>query len=425
MRSARSLGNGLSPFASLATLQRRAAGRWAGHYDAGAPPLLALLPLDPAPWVFTFNSWSPAYEPLVRAAVRSALAAGGVAPHCLFAGDAEGAPIARWMRARGVRVHPVDPEWRAALMSALARRAPHPDFARDEGAVVSAWQRLDLPLAPGVDQHTYALYTDADVVFLRPFALHDLPRPLPLSVGLGPESRNVLPYSVGVAVANVPALAATRRALIDFVLGDEAVSTNRVRASCCSDLLDTPTNLSHTQTRVCAIQSHNLHTHVAPLFHPPPDTRNKIELNNQDAYNRFYEADVKAWRLPARLNAKAYHRAAPRRLGDVAVAHFHGPKPLDYLRYGARLAPCPARHGDLCEKGLGARACPYLRAWVRFADDGGEEGGGGGGEGSPTRAELEAMLRKACGDDEEGGVVGQGKEGGVGGGEGGAPAPAA
>ena len=96
---------------------------------------------------------------------------------------------------------------------------------------------------------------------------------------------------------------------------------------------------------------------------------------------------------------------------------------MDYLRFGAGLpGHACAGHGDLCARGLEARACAYLKEWVKFADDGG--GGGGGDEDKgdrserqPTRAELEAMLRRACG---------EGSEKGSGDGQGsGASAPAA
>lgn len=67
----RLLGNSVSTFASLAMLERRHRGLWAGYYNGGNVPLASMLPpLARMPWVFTYNSWSPHYDYLLRGAVR-------------------------------------------------------------------------------------------------------------------------------------------------------------------------------------------------------------------------------------------------------------------------------------------------------------------------------------------------------------------
>jgi hypothetical protein len=90
----------------------------------------------------------------------------------------------------------------------------------------------------------------------------------------------------------------------------------------------------------------------------------------QGAYNQYYEADVRAWRLPSKFNAKPYHAAEPTRMSDVAIVHFHGPKPADYLEY-ANSGACP-KFGDMCRAGVAARACMYTHEWVRRLE--GDEG---------------------------------------------------
>ena len=75
--------------------------------------------------------------------------------------------------------------------------------------------------------------------------------------------------------------------------------------------------------RLCAPAPAGLHSRWGPCLHQ----------HHQGAYNQFYEADVRAWRLPSKFNAKPYHAADPRRLSDAAIVHFHGPK----VRMGAQL----------------------------------------------------------------------------------------
>jgi hypothetical protein len=223
LRSARFLGNSVSTFSALAILQRRQAGLWAGYYNGGDIPLVQVLPLFSTPWVFTFNSWSRGYEPMLKAAVASALRAGGLAPHCVFAGDAS-APVVGWMEARGVRVIRHDPAWRAEL-AALAR-AKAADNLREshlfasEDSIVGTWQRIDLPLVDWIDQYTYVLFTDTDVLFRRPFSFHEFPLPLPRAVGMGPEMVDMFPYNAGVMLANLPALRATYPAFLAFILSN-------------------------------------------------------------------------------------------------------------------------------------------------------------------------------------------------------------
>jgi hypothetical protein len=65
---------------------------------------------------------------------------------------------------------------------------------------------------------------------------------------------------------------------------------------------------------------------------------------------------VRAWRLPSKFNAKPYHAAVPARLSDVAIVHFHGPKPADYLAF-ASTGACP-KFGGMCKvRGEGGDEC--------------------------------------------------------------------
>lgn len=123
-----------------------------------------------------------------------------------------------------------------------------------------------------------------------------------------------------------------------------------------------PTQRKHTAQLTCACTVHTHQDEHVPT-HPthPPHTRPPI--GPQGAYNQFYEADVRQWRLPFKFNAKPYHATVPMRMSDVAIVHFHGPKPSDYLQY-ATTGACP-KFGDMCKAGVQARACMYTHEWVR------------------------------------------------------------
>lgn len=226
LRAERFVGSGRDPFSALALAERRRARRWAGLYAGfAAPPLRRAAPLLDAPWVFTLNSWSLAQEVYVRAAVASAEAQGGVVPHCVFAGD-ESAPVAQWLRSRGVQVLPYQPTWAERLKRAAragggagATAGGGGSKARLGGdALVGTFQRIDIPIVPGLEQYGHVLYTDTDVFFRRPFDWSELPHPPPAAVGLGPEAANRYPFSVGVMVLHLPALRASHERFVEYAL---------------------------------------------------------------------------------------------------------------------------------------------------------------------------------------------------------------
>lgn len=224
MRSERYLGNSVSTFSALAILQRRQAGLWAGYYNGGDIPLNSVLPLFSTPWVFTFNSWSSGYEPMLKAAVNSAVKQGGISPHCVFAGDMS-APIVKWMVEHGVRVIHHDPAWKDDLVALVKGHAANnirqSHLFASENSIVGTWQRIDLPLVPWIDQYTYVLFTDTDILFRRPFSFHEFPLPLPKAVGMGPEMVDMFPYNAGVMVANLLTLRATYKEFLQFILSNQ------------------------------------------------------------------------------------------------------------------------------------------------------------------------------------------------------------
>jgi hypothetical protein len=71
LKSEHFIGNSVSTFSGLQLIERHHRGRWASYYNGGNTPLTDFLPLDPLPWVFTYNSWSSRYDYMLKAAVVS------------------------------------------------------------------------------------------------------------------------------------------------------------------------------------------------------------------------------------------------------------------------------------------------------------------------------------------------------------------
>lgn len=219
----RFLGNSVSTFSALIILHRRRDGAWAGYYNGGNIPLVRFFPLFSTPWVFTFNSWSMGgiYEQMLKVAVVSGSRYGRLAPHCVFAGDMN-AKIVQWMSDRGVRVIHHEPKWKDQLLSlAQIGNVGASHLFMSNASIVGTWQRIDLPLIPWLDQYTYVLFTDTDIVFRRPFHFDELPLPLPKSVGLGPEFVNRFPYNAGVMVAHLPSLRETYPRFLKFIMSNK------------------------------------------------------------------------------------------------------------------------------------------------------------------------------------------------------------
>ena len=93
------IGNSVSSFSAMLLLERQRQGAWHSYYNGGNVPLSMMMPLFHLPWVFTYNSWSPEYDYMLKAAVRSGRHHGRLKPYCLFAGDFS-APIVTWLQVR-------------------------------------------------------------------------------------------------------------------------------------------------------------------------------------------------------------------------------------------------------------------------------------------------------------------------------------
>ncbi|GFR49842.1 hypothetical protein Agub_g11783, partial [Astrephomene gubernaculifera] len=314
LRAERFIGNSVSTFAALGLLERRRAGLWAAYYNGGNIPLSSLLPaLHRLPWVFTYSSWGDgSYDYMLKAAVRSALATRSLVPYCVFSGDLS-SPIASWLAEQGVTLLHHSPAWRDKLVALAKSKAKtnvhHSHLFKSPDALVSTFQRVDLPVVPGLMQYTYVLYTDADVYFRQPVRMGDFGLPLPRSLSMSYEFLESFPYNAGVFLAHLPAMRSAYPAFMRMLLGnDEGL----------------------------------YFTNYGPA--------------DQGALNKFYEADLRAQLLPQRFNAKPYRAVDP----GAAILHFHGPKPHDLLRY---LDSGACDFFTLCESVFLSGGCAYGREW--------------------------------------------------------------
>lgn len=197
-----------------------------------------------------------------KLAVLSARAHTSLRPHLLYFGARN--DYTRWMEAEGVTVIDCLPPC-AALIDRLVAEG------RYSHAFDGHWLRLIIPL---IDRESaFALYTDADVVFLDEPPVADLrPDWFAAAPEFRPDAWNYV--NTGVVVMNLPALRADYPAFETWL-------------------------------------AENLAARV-PGFH------------DQQAYNEFYR---RRWqRLDPSCNWKPYWGAA-----DAPVLHFHGPK-IDVVR---------------------------------------------------------------------------------------------
>ncbi|KAG2499755.1 hypothetical protein HYH03_002687 [Edaphochlamys debaryana] len=329
MRSDRFIGNSVSTFAALALLERRHAGRWAAYYNGGNIPLASVLPpLHRLPWVFTYNSWSPGYDYMLKAAVRSANAHRSLKPYCIFSGseaerEANGSlSIRQWLLEQNVTIITHKPAWRDTLLAKAKSRAKenvqHSHLFKTPDMLVSTFQRVDLPVVPVLDQYTYVLYTDADVFFRRPIRLDDFGLPLPRSVSMSFEFVNMFPYNAGVFVANLPTMRQNYDAFIAMMLADDPGNEGLY------------------------------YTNFGPA--------------DQGILNKFYESDLKSRMLSQAFNTKPYNPYDP----GAFIVHFHGPKPHEFLSF---LTTGKCDFFTVCEAAFLNSLCAYTDEWVEYVPD--------------------------------------------------------
>jgi hypothetical protein len=315
MRASKFVGNSYNTFSAMLIMERRRKGLWAAQYNGGLIPLEETVPLFKLAWVFTYNDYSNIYDDMLQAAVRSAKAA-QLKPYCLFYGN-ETAPITQWLLEQGVTILHHEPAWIDDFLE-VARAGSqehqrHSHLFSNASSLIGTYQRIDIPLAPELQQYEYVLFTDCDVYFRRPFRLTSFPHPLPPYAAMAVEMADMFPYNAGVMLMNLPGLRRTYEHFLSFILDNQYGAM------------------------------------VFPGFGP----------GDQGAYNQFYEASVRHHKLPEVWNAKPY-----KPFDETAyIVHFHGPKPVHYKMW---MTEHTCSFDNMCELGFQNGLCDYMDEYKRF-----------------------------------------------------------
>ena len=217
-------------------------------------------------WYFGLNEGGTRLDlgDLAKLAVTSARRFTNLRPHMLYHGNRNA--FTQWMEAQGVTVIDVRLSYEATMRKAIqAGWYPAP--------LEGHWLRTEICNIECEDE--FVLYTDIDVVFLKPI---DLTAVRPRFFACAPEfdKEDWSYFNSGVMVMNIPALRA------DYL---------------------------------------RLRGHIEERFHDPANGA----FNDQPVYNTLYK---NMWdRLDPGYNWKPYWHFNP----DAAIFHFHGPK-FDTIR---------------------------------------------------------------------------------------------
>ena len=266
---------------------------------------------------------STAYDDMLKVAVWTGIHTGRLIPHCLYMGKTTSSAY-QWMTEMGVRISMRNPEWGddiAALAGARSNaNAHHSHLYASRDMIVGTWQRIDIPLLPGLP-YDYVLFTDSDVIFRRRVNLADFGYPLPPCLGMGTEMQDTPPYNAGVILMRLGCLRETYADFLAFIKSNKD-----------------------------------------GLYFP------RYGPQDQGALNQFYESRIT--RIPKKWNAKPYHEEEP----GAVIVHFHGPKPAHYIEF-ERSGACPFSNiatGDtksLCAQGAAHSAPRYVAMYKEALEE--------------------------------------------------------
>lgn len=296
------IGNSVSTFSALVILIRRAQAKKASYYNYGNIPLEEFLPLYRLSWVTTANDlMDQEYFQMLKTAILSGIHA-SLKPFVIFQGQ-KSSVVHRWLERVpvGIIYHNLSIE-NELLNIVKENREDHMSishlYGRDD-SVIGTWQRIDVPILSELIHENYVLYTDCDVVFRGKLSLVDFSLPLPPFLSMASEGVDVFPYNAGVILFNMLSMRHSHKSFVKWIL--------------------------HYRNGL----------YYGPEYGP----------GDQGAYNKFYEKDLKPFKLSQDFNAKPYHTFRP----SAKIIHFHGPKIHDYLSY---LQDGSCRFGTMCKKGV-------------------------------------------------------------------------
>jgi hypothetical protein len=147
----------------------------------------------------------------MKASVITAKTIARLTPFCLYYGPVE-SYLTRWMSKNGVTVIHHIPSWSKSLLqimtTAKKNNLEHSHLFATEARLISTFQRIDIPMAPVLDQFSHILYTDVDCYFRKEIRLSEF-NPLPDSMFMAYEDHNNHQLNAGVYLANLLGLRST------------------------------------------------------------------------------------------------------------------------------------------------------------------------------------------------------------------------
>jgi hypothetical protein len=171
-------------------------------------------------WYFTFNERVTGWlGDMIKAAVVSAKHYTDLEPHCIY--DGRDNPLTDWLTAQGVTLHRRK-VWFADELTSEAVIAQNGVNGFDPPAAAGFYLVLEVPRVETEDE--FVLFTDCDVIFNGPVALHEIRPKFLAAVPEVPDLMASLPADVagtafnsGVILMNVPAMRNMSSTILDLL----------------------------------------------------------------------------------------------------------------------------------------------------------------------------------------------------------------
>ena len=351
------IGNSVSTFSATIELRRLQFNLPVFHYNGGNIPLQEYLPVHPIitldkplKWVFTVYLTATSNVEHIRMAKVAILSARKQTLFrlvCVLMIDSQSRShdvvlsFVSWLQSHDVLVIEHTPVWSRVIhelyeSGLFAQNIQYSPLYNNTNAMMSTFLRLDIPILGFIDD--YVLYTDLDVMFTRHIQIHEFGPDLPMYLAMGTESfviDKVTPQfdanygNAGVILYHIPNMHYTYDKFIEWTFSEE----NKKKGLHYGD-------------------------------YGPGD---------QGAYNSFYHDHYKATiHQNAFFNWRPYFKGAPRDHHPVAIVHWHGPKPVDFMKYYENPDQVlPLYHGLLsrCDRNnIGDDCWQWNRLWFKFYD---------------------------------------------------------
>ncbi|MBR1907644.1 hypothetical protein IJ818_01760 [bacterium] len=156
-------------------------------------------------WYFACNQQSKEYEPLIKAAVCSAIKNTTLSPHFVYDGTPD--ELTMWLEEKGVKViyH------RSNLYPILQKKYKENELKISSGAYL----RCDIPIIE--QEEDFVLYTDCDVIFLKDIVAESLSKPDYFCCAPEVDIENTKIFNTGVMFMNVNNLRKTYKSFCGFI----------------------------------------------------------------------------------------------------------------------------------------------------------------------------------------------------------------